>query len=242
MESQTRNLAAKTEPDPPSLTDAYRKVHKQYGIFTGLLFAWELIGIDITEKPLSSLDVKFQSPQAVPYVLIVLMTYFSYRLWIEWMQCDKQRREVLVTRIDFYLAHGIAILALAIFAFQAITKVQLFAAIVPVPILLDVVLGAFGGFVFDELEYSYREWWWYKHRSMSQTLHKFPRNYLLVSLLAVSLTLVFVLDRHTSVRLWIFVALGVLLAFARRYKERVSYRRLGEMVGAPYYKNEERPI
>lgn len=133
--------------DPPPLTEAYRKVHKQYGIFTALFLAWEFIGIDVGEKPLQNFDLKFKSPEAVPYVLMVLMFYFSYRLFVEWMQCPRERRKSKIPRIDYYVAHGIAVLALAIFGYQAITKARVAATPIFVVSGSVAALGVGLGFV-----------------------------------------------------------------------------------------------
>ena len=52
---------------PPPLTDAYHKVRKQFGLFSGLLIAWELIGVDL--EKFSPYNVQLKNPEAAPYVL-----------------------------------------------------------------------------------------------------------------------------------------------------------------------------
>lgn len=88
------------------------------------MIAWELIGVELESNPIESFKITIKSPQAAPYVLIVLIVYFAFRTIIEWHQVDARRRRLLASRIDFGVAHAIAGAALALFAIQTLLKVQ----------------------------------------------------------------------------------------------------------------------
>src|SRR5689334_24889056 len=94
--------------DPPHFSSAYHKVHKQYGIFAALLFVWELIGVDVDNSPALKNYVILKSPQAVPWVLVVMVLYFCFRFTVEWHQSSARRRKLAASRIDYRVAHGIA--------------------------------------------------------------------------------------------------------------------------------------
>jgi hypothetical protein len=74
----------------PQLTEAYRKAHQAYVLASGLLASWELIGITLDTKEKWGIELK--SPKAVPLILFTLVLYLGYRLVIEWLQCDAERR------------------------------------------------------------------------------------------------------------------------------------------------------
>lgn len=111
--------------DIPQLTEAYEKARKQYGLFAALLMAWEIVGIELTALPISSVDITLRSPQAVPFVLMALVGYFAFRVTIEWHQSNAARRSAMPSKLDFWTAHGIAILAAGIFGFQSLSGLQL---------------------------------------------------------------------------------------------------------------------
>ena len=114
-----------SETDSPPLTEAYQKAHKQYGLFTALLIGWELVGFTVEEMPLDSVKVTLKSPEAIPYVLLALVVYFGYRLTIEWLQCDRKRRQIRAAMTDFWVAHIIGSAAIGLFVFQQVFNVQL---------------------------------------------------------------------------------------------------------------------
>jgi hypothetical protein len=112
------------EEEPPELSEAYQKAHKQYGFYAALLIAWELVGIDVKETPLQNVNVILKSPQALPWVLIALVLYFGFKFTIEWGQCSKDRTKKTISKIDFWVAHGIAILSLVLYVSQTISHLQ----------------------------------------------------------------------------------------------------------------------
>jgi hypothetical protein len=110
--------------NPPPLSGQYHKARTQLGLFSGLLLAWELVGIELGEAPLESVRITLKSPQAAPYVFIALIVYFWFRLAVEWLQCDALRRASLPSRIDYIGAQVLAISALVFYAVQRLLNVQ----------------------------------------------------------------------------------------------------------------------
>ena len=49
------------------LTDAWHKARKQYALFSGLLIGWELVGVQLAEKPLETLNVTLRTPEVAPF-------------------------------------------------------------------------------------------------------------------------------------------------------------------------------
>ena len=103
---------------PDAMTDAYHKARRGYGLFSGLLIAWELIGIQVNASPFSDFNVTLKSPEAAPYILITLVGYYAFRLTVEWYQCDSSRRALKVSRIDFFIAHSLGFVAVGLYAIQ----------------------------------------------------------------------------------------------------------------------------
>lgn len=123
MSSQP-TLSAEPQRSPrevSQLTDPYRKAHKLYVLFSGLLASWELIGISLDTKDKWGIELK--SPKAVPLILLTLMLYSGYRTIIEWLQCGPERNKV--ARLDYWVAHSIALGAIIISVVQYLTKIQI---------------------------------------------------------------------------------------------------------------------
>lgn len=122
-------LVPQPEPTPappkeiPELTDAYRKAHKSYVLASGLLAAWELIGISL--KTGEKWGIELKSPTAVPLILFVLVIYSGYKMTIEWMQCNPDRQKHPAAKWDYRIAHGIAFSAIAISTVQYLLHIQL---------------------------------------------------------------------------------------------------------------------
>jgi hypothetical protein len=115
----------------PALGEGYSHARKAYGLTSALLMAWELIGVELEASPIENLKLTLKSPQAAPYVLIVLIIYFGFRVTIEWYQTDIRRRNLPASRIDFVAAHAIAVAALALYGFQTLAKVQVANTVAP---------------------------------------------------------------------------------------------------------------
>jgi len=119
----------KPKPDPKPLSTEYHRAHKQLMLWSAILFIWELVGIDLekakeTGGNAGAIISAIKSPQAVPWALMILVAYFLFKTTIEWYQCSSQRRTLRVARIDFVTAWIVSITAYALYAFQAIKKVQ----------------------------------------------------------------------------------------------------------------------
>lgn len=113
------------EQEAPHLSEQYYKTRKSLVLFSGLLFAYELIGIDIRSQPLENLAVEVRSPQATPWALLILVLYFMLRYVIEWYQSSYLRRNMRVAKIDFTSTLIISGLALATFGIQRILDIQI---------------------------------------------------------------------------------------------------------------------
>ncbi len=59
------------------LSRHYYKNRTQLTLYSGLLLAWELIGLTIPSKPFINSNVEIKNPEAFPIVLLILILYFS---------------------------------------------------------------------------------------------------------------------------------------------------------------------
>jgi hypothetical protein len=103
---------------PSDITEAYHKARRSYGLFSGLLIAWELIGVEVKEAPFQNFNIILKSPNAAPYILIALVAYFAFRTTIEWYQCDPARRAMKPSRIDLSVAHFLGFFSVGLYAIQ----------------------------------------------------------------------------------------------------------------------------
>jgi hypothetical protein len=115
--------------EPRALSSEYHKARKQLMLWAGILLVWEFVGIDLekakeAEGYAGALIKSIKSPQAVPWVLLVLVGYFIFKLTIEWYQCNPVRRRMRVARIDFISAWFVSLLAYVLYFAQAISRVQ----------------------------------------------------------------------------------------------------------------------
>src|ERR1051326_1822370 len=143
----------KTKPnpgrDPQALTSEYHKARKQLMLWAGILFIWELVGIDLEKAKeaggnAGAIITAIKSPQAIPWVLIILVAYFLFKTTVEWYQCNANRRILRASRIDFTSAWIFAVLALALYIAQTISHVQLANVIRP-STASSWLLGLIGG-------------------------------------------------------------------------------------------------
>jgi hypothetical protein len=125
---------ARPARDPQALTSEYHKARKQLMLWAGILFIWELVGIDLEKAKeaggnAGAILTAIKSPQAIPWVLVVLVAYFVFKLGIEWSQCEVRRRETLASRVDVGSAWVVAFLACALYAYQAVSRIQVADAV-----------------------------------------------------------------------------------------------------------------
>jgi hypothetical protein len=135
------------------VSDAYRKAHKSYVLASGLLAAWELLGITLNTKEKWGIELK--SPTAVPLILFTLVSYSGYKMWIEWLQCDREAQNNRAARLDFLIAHLIAASAIIISIVQYLWRIQIVNVIETkvapqnrVVVGLTMTFVALGGWVF----------------------------------------------------------------------------------------------
>ena len=120
---------AGTIKETPPLTTEYHNARRQLVLWSGILFAWEFIGIDLkamqnAEGTLGALAKSLKSPQAVPWILLILVMYFFYRCFIEFFQCNPERRVETVSIMDIMVTIGIAIIAISLFFTHKLLNVQ----------------------------------------------------------------------------------------------------------------------
>jgi hypothetical protein len=108
----------------PDLTSAYRKAHKNYVLVAGLLAAWELIGID-PDKLGEKWGIILKTPKGVPLVLVTLLLYSGYKVTIEWVQCDPERRANVAARLDYRIAHLMALGTIVVGLVQYLARIRI---------------------------------------------------------------------------------------------------------------------
>jgi hypothetical protein len=115
--------------EPSALSSEYHKAHKQLMLWATILFIWELVGVDLSKAKdaggnVGPIVTALKSPQAVPWVLLILVLYFLFKCSVEWGQCNQGRRKVLLARVDFISALSVSGAAIALYVSQAISRVQ----------------------------------------------------------------------------------------------------------------------
>jgi hypothetical protein len=129
MPEPERQTGPKLARDPQALTSEYHKARKQLMLWAGILFIWELVGIDLEKAKeaggnAGAIITSIRSPQAVPWALLILVAYFLFRFTVEWYQSNVSRRQMVVARIDFYSSWFISLLAITLYIGQSIRRVQ----------------------------------------------------------------------------------------------------------------------
>jgi hypothetical protein len=128
--------------DIPMLTEGYEKSHRSLMLSCGLLLAWELIGVEIGDRPLSDYNIVLKSPEAVPLVLLILVLYFMFKITIEWHQCHVDRRSKVPSKIDYYFSVFLAVMALGIYFYQQLLNtqiVEIFGSNIGIDIILILI-------------------------------------------------------------------------------------------------------
>ena len=159
-EIEEPKLEVKLARDPKALSPEYHKAHKQLMLWSAILFIWELVGIDLSKAKEAGGNVGpiftvLKSPQAVPWVLLLLVGYFFFKCVVEWGQCDANRRKVRYARIDFISALSVSTAAIALYITQAISHVQL-ADLLQTPKAESLITGMFIGAVVTFTIYQFQ--------------------------------------------------------------------------------------
>lgn len=148
--------------EPQALSTEYHKARKQLMLWAGILFIWELVGIDLDRAKeagnAGAIISAIKSPQAIPWVLVVLVGYFLFKTWIEWDQCNSLRRQRRASRFDYGSAWVVALLAALLYGYQSVKGIQvadtLQNSVKVRSVLVGLVTGvmlvwfAIGGFVY----------------------------------------------------------------------------------------------
>jgi uncharacterized membrane protein len=104
-----------------ALPDKYYDARKQLILFTGLLFAWEFVGITIDGKQtldLGTVKVGVSRPDFIPFVFAVLVIYSVFRYTIEWCLAPAEDRMSLAARVDYKVSLMAALVATQLFFFH----------------------------------------------------------------------------------------------------------------------------
>ena len=98
------------------LSDTYHKARRMLALFSGILIAWEYAGIKIgTSKiPISETPVTFNNSEVFPVIILMLVFYFTFRVAVEWNQCDEERKDIFAAQADLFVSYLIAGVALTI--------------------------------------------------------------------------------------------------------------------------------
>lgn len=126
----TATPAPKPPPHPKELSPEYHKAHKQLMLWATILFIWELVGVDLSKAKeaggyVGPIITALKSPQAIPWVLVILVVYFLIKCGIEWAQCHVDRRRVGFARIDLISGWVVAGASLILYGGQTMSRVQL---------------------------------------------------------------------------------------------------------------------
>src|SRR5258706_890894 len=123
-------IPPKSASYPQELASEYHKAHKQLMLWAAILFVWEFVGIDLdkandAEGYAGALVKLIKITQAVPWVLLILVTYFLFKCSTEWAQCHIDRRGMRFAKVDFVSAWIVAVGAVALYIWQAVSRNQL---------------------------------------------------------------------------------------------------------------------
>src|SRR2546421_4910775 len=88
--------------EPRNLSTEYHKAHKQSLLWAAILLFWELVGVDLNQAKqadgnIGALLKSIGSTQAVPWVFLILVGYFLFKLTVEWVQCNQARKRLIAS-------------------------------------------------------------------------------------------------------------------------------------------------
>lgn len=114
--------------EPPQLTEYYHRARRNLTITSSLLLGWEFIGASFDENatlPVVGFVIHIRNPEVTPLTLAFFVLFFSFRLWIEWKQCDVERVKSAFSKADLISVYVIASASIALFGFQQTSSVDL---------------------------------------------------------------------------------------------------------------------
>ena len=123
---------------PSQRDQSYHAARHAYGLISGVLLAWEFVGIGFSPTPIPAVGITIKSPIAIPYVLLVMVVYFGLRFCIEVDQLDTKRRSLASVRADIWMAHIIGVVAIGVFLGDALFAIKAFRAVTAGPSALSV--------------------------------------------------------------------------------------------------------
>lgn len=100
------------------LPESYQKARKVFIFVSALLLLWEFVGITIDGVNSEGLNITFQSPEAIPIVLLITVFYFGFRLLLEWKYLSNEMKENQYVKVDFYSSNLLGLLGLFIYSYQ----------------------------------------------------------------------------------------------------------------------------
>ena len=108
------------------LSDGYRRARKSYVLFSGLLLAFELVGFKVPDTLFfGGTKIPLERPESVPFVLLTLMTFFGFRIVLEWQLLGESIHLRNPARLDFAAAHAIAAVAGVLFLIRVVFGISL---------------------------------------------------------------------------------------------------------------------
>ncbi len=244
----------------PHLTDHYHDARKQYTLISGILLAYVLIGIGLPEdgKIIPNASIALKNPNALPIIFLTLLIYFSYRVTIEWNQCDERRRAMTVSRVDFLMAHALGLCSVAAYlidralqfglgqlvvthAPEALFVLLWLAICIEAPLLLRAAIEHFRG---KDVQGDRRGWVGRVEASMA------PIFVIIICVALMVVTFILVLDSLTNLAgsssYYLMRNIGfaviTLVAFClpRRMREQAVPSILLSLAGKPYRPRDER--
>lgn len=129
-EAENHSLKSNTRSSwPDNLTDSFHRARRNLVLFSSLLLCWEFLGLQTgssIKAPVVNTSVDIANPDNLPVLILIMVIYSLFRFFIEWYQCDPNRRSYLAARADFYISNLIAISSITLFLYQTIANVNIF--------------------------------------------------------------------------------------------------------------------
>lgn len=166
VEEPVEEESAQKPPEP--LSEPYHKARRSLALFSGILIAWEYVGIGVggttrsgsgqpqgifgatarltedeavTAKLPGDVSISIQHAEVIPVVVAVLVLYFGLRLMIEWHLCDDRRKAMLAAKADYYFTGVLAGSALLLFIIQQASAFRL-AEVFTADAMTSVMVGS----------------------------------------------------------------------------------------------------